>query len=185
MLGEITTALKVFSNIIYLVSPIFARQGYIQLPEYGFKLADSYAELDEKQRTVEIIVTIPYNLTLLFKEDIFSAKLSPVYIAQFNEEKDKVKKHLLASLLVYKQPNGWDTALLNYLGNIAKDSYYLGTLLDLMEGVLFTIELEDDDKRRMTNLVKSAMYKADKGIMPPSIGILNQYALPKPKKDDD
>ncbi len=185
LLEEITTALKVFSNIIYLVSPVFARQGYIQLPEYGFKLADSYTEMDEKQRTVEIIVTIPYNLTLLFKEDIFSAKLSPVYIAQFNEEKDKVKKHLLASLLVYKQPDGWDTALLNYLGNIAKDSYYLGTLLELMEGVLFTVELEDDDKRRMTYLVKSAIYKADKGIMPPSINILNQYTLPKPPKDSD
>jgi predicted MPP superfamily phosphohydrolase len=179
LLAELTSAMKVLSNIIYLVSPLFAKQGYILLTDYGLKLTKEFFELEEKERTIRIYVTIPYNLTIMFKEDIFSSKLSPVFISSLAAEKDKVKRHLLASLLVYKQPAGWRDALLNYMETIGSNSYYMGTLLELMLAVLQNGELEEPEQMRMKNLIKAAMFKSRTGRLPESLGELNKIELTK------
>lgn len=187
LLAELVSAMKVLSNIIYLVSPLFAKQGFIQLTDYGFKLSKAFSKLDEKERTIRILVTIPYNLTMMFKEDIFSSKLSPVFISALKIEKDKVKRHLLASLLVYKQPEGWGEALMSYMDTIGKNSYYLGTLLELMLSVLQNGDLDEPEQMRIKNLIKSAIYKANNGELPKSQGELNQIELTREmtKGEDD
>lgn len=179
LLLELASAMKVLSNIIYLVSPMFAKQGYIQLSEFGFKLSKDFFSVEDKERTIMILVTIPYNLTMMFKEDIFSSKLSPVFISSLGVEKDKVKRHLLASLLVYKQPEGWAKALMGYMDSIGENSYYLGTLLDLMIGVLQVGDLDESDQIRMKNLIKAAIYKNNNGCLPATLGELNQIPLTK------
>lgn len=179
LLLELSSAMKVLSNIIYLVSPLFAKQGFIQLTEYSFKLSDAFKRMDEKERTIGILVTIPYNLTMMFKEDIFSSKLSPVFISALNAEKDKVKRHLLASLLIYKQPDGWSGAILNYMETIGQNSYYLGTLLDLMLAVYQNGELDEPEQMRMKNLIRAAIFKNSQGRLPVSQGEYNQVSLTK------
>ena len=179
LLAELTSAMKVLSSIIYLVSPLFAKQGYIQLTDYGFKLSKEFFELDEKERTIAILVTIPYNLTRLFKEDIFSMRLSPIFIEAIGSEKDKVKRHFLASLLVYKQPEGWGKALMSYMSTIGYNSYYLGTLFELMMSVLQTGSLEETERMRMKDLIKTAMFKNNVGRLPASQRELNQMPLTK------
>ena len=179
LLSELSSAMKVLSNIIYLVSPLFAKQGFIQLTEFSFKLSEAFNRMGEKERTIGILVTIPYNLTLMFKEDIFSSKLSPVFISALNNEKDKVKRHLLASLLIYKQPEGWNGAIFNYMETIGQNSYYLGTLLDLMLAVYQNGELDEPEQMRMKNLIRAAIFKNSQGRLPASQGEYNQVALTK------
>ena len=179
LLLELASAMKVLSNIIYLVSPLFAKQGYIQLSDFGFKLSKEFFDVEDKERTIRILVTIPYNLTMMFKEDIFSSKLSPVFISSLGIEKDKVKRHLLASLLVYKQPEGWAKALMDYMDSIGENSYYLGTLLELMIGVLQVGDLDDSEQMRMKNLIKAAIYKNNNGRLPATLGEFNQIPLTK------
>ncbi len=179
LLSELSTAMKVLSNIIYLVSPIFAKQGFIQLTDYPLKLSNGFSELDEKERTVRILVTIPYNLTMMFKEDVFSSKLSPVFISALNNEKDKVKRHLLASLLIYKQPEGWGNAINNYMDTIGPNSYYIGTLLELMLAVYQNTELDESDQMRLRNLIRAAIFKNNQGRLPTSQGEYNRIGFSK------
>jgi hypothetical protein len=168
LLSEITNALKVFSNIIYLLSRVFAQQGYIHLPDYSLKLSDEFNRFDEDDKRIQIIVMIPYNLMRMFKDDMYSQRLSPVYIKQLQTETDKVKKHLLAALVVCKQPDGWEPAIRDYVASIGKNSYYLGTIIGLMNDVYSWGEIDLADRRRMNYLIKSAYYKADHGKLPPS-----------------
>lgn len=177
LLSELSSAMKVLSNIIYLVAPIFAKQGFIQLTDYALKLTKGFSKLNEKERTIRIIVAIPYNLTMMFKEDIFSSKLSPVFISALNNEKDKVKRHLLASLLIYKQPEGWGNAINHYMGTIGQNSYYLGTLLELMLTVYQSGELEEPDQMRLKNLIRAAIFKSSQGRLPNSQREYNQIDL--------
>jgi len=185
LLSELTSAMKVLSNIIYLVSPLFAKQGYIQLTEYGFKLSKAFFKMDEKERTIHILVTIPLNLTMMFKEDIYSSKLSPVFISGIKAEKDKVKRHLLASILVYKQPDGWGKALMAYMDSIGYNSYYLGTLMELMITVLQSGDLDEPEQMRLKDLIRSAIYKASNRELPKSQGELNQIGLSLLNEDKD
>lgn len=184
LLSEITRALKVFSNIIYLVSHLFAKQGYIDLPEYSLKLTDAFNKYDEDERRIRIIVSIPYNLMMMYKDDLFSRKLSPVYIEQFKLESDKAEKHLLAAFIVYKQPDEWESAIRNYLDSISKDSYYLGTITELMTNVYYMDELDTPDRGKMSNLLKSAIYKADNGQMPQSLKSISNLRLKKADEAD-
>ena len=179
LLSELTSAMKVLSNIIYLVSPLFSKQGFIQLTDYSFKLTNDFYKLNEKERTIKILVTIPYNLTMMFKEDIFSSKLSPVFVSSLNNERDKVKRHLLASLLIYKQPEGWGKAITNYMDTIGQNSYYLGTLLELMLTVYQNGELDESEQRRLKNLIRAAFFKNSQGRLPSSQGEYNQIDLSK------
>ena len=179
LLSELSSAMKVLSNIIYLVSPLFSKQGFIQLTDYSLKLSKEFHKLDEKDRTIKILVTIPYNLTMMFKEDIFSSKLSPVFISALNNEKDKVKRHLLASLLIYKQPEGWGNAITNYMKTIGQNSYYLGTLLELMLAVYQNGELDESEQMRLKNLIRAAIFKNSQGRLPASLGEFNQIELSK------
>lgn len=177
LLGEITHALKVFSNIIYLVSHLFAKQGYIALPDYNLKLTEAFNRYDVDEKRIQIIVSIPYNLMMMYKDDLYSRKLSPVYLDRFANEKDKAEKHLLAAFIVYEQPEDWEPAIRNYISSIGKDSYYLGTISQLMGEVYHFGELDSVDRRRMSSLIKTALYKADNGYMPQSLKSINSIRL--------
>ena len=179
LLSELTSAMKILSNIIYLVSPLFSKQGYIQLTDYPLKLTESFFKLDEKERTIRILVAIPYNLTMMFKEDIFSSKLSSVFVSALNNEKDKVKRHLLASLLVYKQPDGWGNAINTYMGTIGQNSYYIGTLLELMLGVYQNGDLDESELMRLKNLIRAAIFKNSNGRLPISQGEYKHIGVPR------
>lgn len=181
LLSEITQGLNVFSKIMYLVSPIFAKQGYIQLPEYGFKLTEDFDDLDENERTIRIITTIPFNLTSMFCNDLFSSKLAPVYINQLKEDHNRINRHFIATLIIFKQPDGWREAIISYINSLGKDSYYLGTIIDLIVHILYSGNLEDSDKRIMQFLLKTAMFKSETGRMPSPKEIWHRH-LPN-KKD--
>lgn len=184
LLSEITNGLKVFSNIIYLVSHLFAKQGYIELPDYALKLTDAFNKYEEDEKRIQIIVSIPQNLVRMFQNDLYSRKLSPVYIEQFKNETDKAEKHILASFIVKKQPEGWEPAIRSYIDSIGKDSYYLGTISDLMTETYYYETLDSSDRMRMNNLIKTALYKSDNGRMPQSLAEINKRHLVK-KEDYD
>lgn len=172
LLDTIVNSWSVMSMVIYLVSPLFAKQGFIRLHDYTLKLTDAFDKYEDKEKMVQIILTIPYNMMLFFKEDIFSAKLSRLFVSQFELEPDKVKKHLLASLLVVKCPDGWMNAIEKYVGNIGAESYYLVTLFDLMLWSIRNNELQPGDRARMNTALKTALYKIDNKMMPQSIAQL-------------
>lgn len=177
LLHEVTSALKVLSNIIYLVSHLFAKQGYIYLPDYGWKLSDSFNGLCEEDKRIRIIVCIPLNLMRMFKEDLYSRKLSPVYIDMLKNEKDKAQKHILAFFVVSKQPEGWEPAIREYVDGIGKDSYYLGTLTEIMQDIYMMEDLEAPDRMRMNNLIKMLIFKAEKGCLPKSLSEIRKIPL--------
>ena len=181
LLSTIASAWKLLSTIIYLVSKLFSKQKYIQLPGYGFKLEEGFSE-DEDERTIQIIVSIPKNMMTLFKDCIFSYKLSEMFVSSMQSEQDKVKKHLEACLLIYKQPAGWDKAIKDYIANINKDSYYIGTMIELMQDVLYMEEINNSERTRMAVMARTAVYKSKspKGLMPNSIHEINRIPLHKP-----
>ena len=84
---------------------------------------------------------------------------------------------MLAALIVYKQPEGWEPAIREYINGIGKDSYYLGTITELMADVYYMGDLEASDRGRMSSLIKAALYKADHGSLPPSLGAVKNVRL--------
>lgn len=185
LLDVIVKGWEVMSLIIYLVSKVFAKQGFILLQDYGLRLSDDFDKYTEEEKVVRIIVTIPFNLMMFFKEDIYSAKLGKLFITHFENESDRVKKHLLASLLVTKCPDGWNEAIQKYIAIIGPNSYYMGTLIDLMFWSLRHNELTPGDKGRMTNLMKVSLYKASNNVLPNSIRQIALHKIDVKEEDNE
>lgn len=185
LLGTIVSAWKTLSTFIYLVSPSFAKNGYVELGGFSFKLSEGYNRYEtDEERAIQIIVNIPRNMMLLFKDDLFSTKLSELLTQSFDSETDKMKKHLLACLLVYQQPNGWDSCIMEYIRRVGKDSYYLGTMIELMQDIYYLGELDASARSRMKNLLKTAIYKSQYGQLPSSGTVLNRLILKQPDYEE-
>ena len=84
-----------------------------------------------------------------------------------------------------KQPEGWDSAIRTYLESIGKDSYYLGTITNMMQGVYYFENLEVSNRMKMNVLIKSAIYKSEKGILPPSLNSIKQMRINSKSDNDD
>lgn len=185
LLDVIVRAWKTLSTFIYLVSPSFAKNGYVELGGFSFKLCEGYDRYEtDEERAIQIIVNIPRNMMLLFKDDLFSIKLSDLLTQSFKNETDKMKKHLLACLLIYQQPNGWDGCIMEYINRVGKDSYYLGTMIDLMQDIYYLGELDASNRSRMKNLLKTALYKSQYGQLPSSGTVLNRLTLQRPNYEE-
>ena len=92
-------------------------------------------------------------------------------------EKDKAQKHILAFFVVSKQPEGWEPAIREYVDGIGKDSYYLGTLTEIMQDIYMMEDLEAPDRMRMNNLIKMLIFKAEKGCLPKSLSEIRKIPL--------
>ena len=65
------------------------------------------------------------------------------------------------------------------MDTIGQNSYYLGTLLELMLTVYQNGELDESEQRRLKNLIRAAFFKNSQGRLPSSQGEYNQIDLSK------
>ena len=66
-----------------------------------------------------------------------------------------------------------------YMKTIGQNSYYLGTLLELMLAVYQNGELDESEQMRLKNLIRAAIFKNSQGRLPASLGEFNQIELSK------
>ena len=169
LLSSILDAWSVFAKIITFVSKEFAQQGSIYIEGVGFTLVDSYNEYDEKEKVLEIIASIPNNIMRLFKDDIYSAKMGDLIIESFNAETDKIKKHLLACLIISMTPNGWERCIEQYIRTQEPNSFYLGDVLRAISTRKSWGNEGDSNIPRLNYMLKQVSYKISMGKMPSSV----------------
>ena len=129
MLASILSAWSVFAKVVSYMSKDFAHDSCIDIDGMKFSLVKEYSLLDEEYRRISIIANIPYNIMLLFQGHIYSPKMGKMLNDTFEAETDRVRKHLLACLLVAKTPNNWDTHIDRYMRAQKHDSFYLTDIL--------------------------------------------------------
>ena len=76
---------------------------------------------------------------------------------------------------------------MDYMDTVGANSYYLGTLLELMLAVFQNGELDVSEQTRMKILIKAAIFKSKQGRLPSSQGEYNKIELNKKyiQGDDD
>ena len=177
LLQTIITAWKLFSQIFFLSAPALARYGKINLEGISFILDDSFNNVQEDKKVIAILVEIPDNLLSYFKDNLYTVRMSGIILDNFKSETDKVKKHLLAFLLIKERPQGWFEAVKDYIGTITNGSYFMGTLFETM---LTDCQLDSDETNapQLKLLCRIIIYKENYNKMPGSISELNKKIKP-------
>lgn len=131
LLQEITRGWAIFSKILFVLSPIMAKNDYAHFDGMGFTLC-GFDGLKFDEKIKRIILVNPNYVVKSFKDDLFSPKSAPLLYEALSSEKNKLIKHELILLLIYTRPKEWEKYVKSYIENISKNSAYLLNVLGLL-----------------------------------------------------
>lgn len=169
LLYAILESWKVFVQIMYTIAKPLAvhkRVGY----------GDTYFELMEEtdsesvsldNRLIKIVIAIPLNVMIFYKNDMYSDKNGKTILQTFEKETDKIKKYLLACVIVTERPSGWDSYISHFISQVGQNSYYLGNLKDLMLFALNYYDMNRIEQNALKLMIKRAAFKLETGINNP------------------
>ncbi len=131
LLKEITRGWRIYSQMLFLLSPVMAKEGHASFDGLGFILC-GFEKLDLKEKIIRIIQVSPAYVVENFKDDLFSAKSAPLFYEAIDSETNKLIKHELILLLIFARPKQWQIYVKQYIGGASKKSAYLLDVLNLL-----------------------------------------------------
>lgn len=173
LLKNITVAWKALMRALYLISPVMAKNGFGGVGGARFKLSEEFPK-EYNECLKSIIIEMPFNLNMWFKDDLFSDKLRILFREYRTKEADLTVKHILALMECYCRPKGWKESILTYIGDIDKNSFYLGNLYTSLRtnystGFLSASELKDSEY-----LIKACWVKNNSGSPKPGVDTVSK-----------
>ncbi len=157
------------SRVIFLIAPVLAKNGFGGIGGARFELTDNfptkYSDCLQK-----IIVMMPFNIMNWYKDDFFSDKLVMLYKKYLLEFPDPTVRHIIALTICSGRPEKWQESIQEYIGSIAKNSYYLGDLYGNLRMNYSTKLMQQRELKQTENLIKSCWHKHYKGSILPGRG---------------
>lgn len=161
LLSAILSAWSVFAKVVSYMSKEFAHDSQVNIDGLKFSLVDDYMLLDEEYRRISIIENIPYNIMLLFQGHIYSPKMGKMLNDFFEKESDRMRKHLLACLIVSKTPMNWERSIDLYIKAQKHDSFYLSNILKALASRKALAEPQEAVIVPVNTLLAKGMNKID------------------------
>lgn len=161
LLSAILSAWSVFAKVVSYMSKEFAHNNEINIDGLRFSLVEDYKLLDEEYRRISIIENIPYNIMLLFQGHIYSPKMGRMLNDFFTKESDRIRKHLLACLIVSKTPTNWNQSIESYIKAQRHDSFYLSNILKALADRKALSEPQENIIIPVNTLLAKGMNKID------------------------
>lgn len=168
LLKNISTAWKELMRALYLISPLLAKNGFCGVGGARFKLSGDFPK-EYNECLKHIIIAMPFNLNVWFKDDLYSDKLRILFREYREKEGDLTVRHILALMECNTRPLGWKVSILNYISNLGKNSFYLGDLYTTLRNNYSTNFLSSSDQRDTEYLIKACWAKNKTGSPMPGI----------------
>ena len=173
LLKNISIAWKELMRALYMISPVLAKNGFCGVGGARFKLTEDFPkEYDECLKS--IIILMPFNLNVWFKDDLFSDKLRILFREYRAKEEDLTVRHILALMECNTRPHGWKDSILKYISDLGKNSFYLGNLYSILRSNYSTVFLSGSEQRDTEYLIKACWAKHKTGSPMPGIDTISK-----------
>lgn len=173
LLDEILMSWEQIIRVVLVLSPILAKNGYVQLEGAAFMLADNFSELPQ-ERFSQILSLIPTNVVDWYKDDLFSKKMAPLLFKHIKGEKNPIIKHGLNLLIINKRPKGWEEHIEQYIISEYKNSFYLGDVLQTLNAEYQYSFASPSTLKSIARLIKMTLAKHELGIKKPNSEIIKK-----------
>lgn len=165
------------------MAPALARDGVARYDGFGLQLTEGFNELkdDPNQLLIAVIATIPYNLVLWYKDNIYSSKLSQLIYDKISSESNSVIKHLLICIVIYEQPDGWQEVVRKYMADLNKSSFFYGNTLDTLKSMYANGVMSDANVAKTKDLILlgyTKLLSSDNKMHPGEMKRINKQVLP-------
>lgn len=167
LLNKIMLSWEQVAMLIFYISPMLAAFRRAEFEGTTFSLAGPFSS-DFKERFTEVLSAIPYNILLMFQEDLNSMKMGPLLLNQIKNEKNGVRRHLLTRLLILQRPIGWGQCVEEYIASVGKNSFYLRDSYDALAVEYKYGFLSTQNIKEMKRLIKMTLAKHHLGKKHPN-----------------
>lgn len=115
-------------EVLVLLTPALAETGRGSMGGASFLLTEDFDEdVEQRKKMISIVAAIPFNIINWYRNDVFSDKRMDIYTKLISSaDVNEVTKHLNILLLIEGRPSGWQNVVRKYIGELNKNSYYLG-----------------------------------------------------------
>lgn len=190
LLTAITNAWYDTIRVIYLMAPALAKDGFARYDGFGLKLTEGFDDLkdDPNRLLIEVIATIPYNLVMWYKDNIYSAKLAQLIFDQIAAERNPVIKHLLICIVIHEQPDGWNDVVRKYMEDLDKHSYFYGNTIDTLKSMYANGIMSEANIARTKDMILLGYTKLasnDNRMHPGNMKHINKQVLPNRDKNEE
>jgi hypothetical protein len=173
---------------LILIAPVLAKNGFGGVGGARFKLTEDFPkEYDDCLKSV--ITSMPHNLKLWYKDDIFSDKLILLLRKYMLTYPDQNIQHILALIECNARPKGWKDSILNYIEKIAKNSFYLGDLYTNLNNNYVSSHMTMGEQFDSEYLIKACWAKHNTGSPKPGSDTVSKVPdniiPPRNMKDTD
>lgn len=119
-------------KILILLTPALVQTGHGGIGGANFALTGKFHD-DPKQKFIQILSVIPFNISRWYINDVYSEKRFSVYKdAIANKHTPDIIRHINILILITGRPLGWQEIVLNYINSIKRNSFYLGDVLSTL-----------------------------------------------------
>lgn len=180
-LREIQRSWEQVSKVLFALSPILAIKGRAAFGGIGFIISDDFGST-VKDRLNMVLQVNPTNVVGFFKEDIYSSKMGPLLFEEFKNEKNALKKHFLALLILFEKPRNWKQEIENYIISLHKNSFFLYDTINNLKAKYKYGFLKQEDIGASKYLIKMGIAKNHFGDKKPGlhkIQQINNKVIPK------
>ena len=173
VLAEIVRGWNQLTNVLFALAPVLAEKGFVSYEGAGFVLSDNFGQTKE-ERLPEILMAIPKNVVEIFKDDLYSSKLSPLIIDRINTDNHPIRKHELVLMLISERPNNWKSIAESYIASLHKNSFFLSDLATQIGNQFHYNCYEINERRHLEILFKMCLAKHEFGSKKPAIHEINK-----------
>lgn len=166
LLREIMHGWKEIQNVLILLAPALAKNGYSGLGGKNFKLDDTFPE-EYNQCLSEIVLMLPFNIVEWFRIDLISDKLLPILSTNIDNQDDEVLKHLTALMICAGQMENSEPVIKKYINGVHKNSFYLYSIHRCLLHYYRFRYLDRPERHSMLELIKATYAKHFLGAKEP------------------
>lgn len=119
-------------RVLILLTPALVQTGHGGIGGANFALTGKFHD-DPKQKFIQVLSVIPYNIVRWYINDIYSEKRFSVYKeAITNKQTSDVIRHINILIIISGRPSGWQEIVSNYIESVKRNSFYLGNVLSTL-----------------------------------------------------
>ena len=130
LMAEIMQTWSIVMKVTAMLLPALATEGRARFEGFGFRLHKSFLEMEGTERMSWMIASLPYNVSNVFRNDVYSAKMIPLLKDFMDGSVADEKKYLLASRLINERGGNWFKVCEAHINALPWNSFFLYAILE-------------------------------------------------------
>jgi hypothetical protein len=156
--------------VLFVLLPTLAEDETAAYDGARFVLASDFGATT-KERALNLVNAIPFAVSSMFEDDLFSMKMGPLLIDQLKagNHNGELSSHELMLVLMRKRPRNWSHEIERYIGSLPRNSFFLFDVYHTLRGQYKYAFASNQTLNEIEKLIKVAAAKHVTKVKSPGI----------------